>query len=136
MALPPLLSERPPAQQRLIPVVGPILGGAVTGISLGISEGAWLAANIVMIVGGIAAGFDHPAGAQGAKRGAFGGFVFGITLVLTVAIAGMDRHAKVPDPLITLVIVTTVVSIGLGALGGALRARAQARAAVASEPVV
>jgi hypothetical protein len=134
MALPPLLDERPPSHQKLIPIVGPILGGVITGIALGISEPVWLVVNLVMILGGIAAGFDHLGAAEGAKRGLLGGFLFGCAVVLTDAVTGWDRAAKLPDPAILLVVVTTVVSIGLGAAGGALRARAQARA-VASEPV-
>jgi hypothetical protein len=134
MALPPLLDERPSSHQKLIPIVGPILGGAITGIALGISEGVWLVANIIMILGGVMAGFDHLGAAAGARRGLFGGFVFGLALLATHEIAGLEAEAKLPDPAILLVVVTTVVSIGLGAAGGALRARAQARA-VASEPV-
>ena len=131
MALPPLLSERPPTQQRVIPIAGPIIGGVLTGLALGVSEGLWALANIIMILGGVAAGFDHLGAAEGARRGLLGGTIFGIALLLTDAISGMSREAKLPDPAILLLIVTIVAGTLLGALGGALRARAQARRAPA-----
>jgi hypothetical protein len=135
MALPPLLSERPPAQQRVIPIAGPLVGGALTGVALGISEAAWIVVNVVMVLGGVAAGFDHLGAAAGARRGLLGGLLFGLALLATHELTGMNAEAKLPDPAILLVVVTTVAGVGLGALGGALRARAQARA-TASEPVV
>jgi hypothetical protein len=139
MALPPLLSERPPAHQRAIVIAGPIIGGVITGISLGISEAVWTVTNIIMILGGVVAGFDHLGAGAGARRGLFGGFVFGLALLATHEITGLDAEAKLPDPGILLVVVTTVAGCALGALGGALRARAQARAAepaVETEPVL
>jgi hypothetical protein len=139
MALPPLLSERPTSHQRAIIIAGPIIGGALTGLALGVSEGVWLVANIIMILGGVVAGFDHLGAGAGARRGLFGGFVFGLALLATHEITGMEAEAKLPDPGILLVVVTTAAGCALGALGGALRARAQARAAepaVETEPVL
>jgi hypothetical protein len=133
MPLPPLLSERPPSQQKLIPVAGAVIGGALTGVALGISEAVWAILNIIMILGGVAAGFDHLGAAAGARRGLFGGVVFGLALLAVHELGGMDAEATLPDPAILLAVVTTVAGTALGALGGALRARAQARAALASE---
>ncbi|TMM03347.1 MAG: hypothetical protein E6G10_07860 [Actinobacteria bacterium] len=119
-----LLSERPRAVQLTVPVALPLIGGFLTGWTLAGSAGLWVVANVVAILGGVAAGFDHDGAAAGARRGALGGLLFGLALVLADATVVGHRAATLPKPAILLAVLTTVVGSLLGALGGTLRHRA------------
>lgn len=114
-----------------MPVVLPLIGGFLVGWTLAGSAALWAVANIVAIIGGVAAGFDHDGAAAGARRGAFGGLLFGLGLVLADATVVDHRAATLPNPAILLAVLTTVAGALLGALGGALRHRAMHRRAEA-----
>jgi hypothetical protein len=120
----PLLAERPPGEQAFIVLVLPALFGAVCGVLLGISAGIYTVLTLLGILGGIVAGFDHATASEGALRGVAGGSLFGTFILLAHAIAGTHAKAKLPEPHIVLPIATTVIAIVLGAIGGAIRARA------------
>lgn len=124
VALPPLLAEHPRPVQALLAGVVPAVFGAVTGIFLGISEPVYLVLTLLGILGGVAAGFDHLGAAAGARRGALGGVLFGSAILVAHEISGAEAEAKLPEPAVLLVVVTTVLGVLLGALGGRLRARA------------
>src|SRR3954468_21473044 len=124
----PLLAERPSGEQAFIVLVLPALFGAICGVMLGISAGLYTLLTLLGILGGIAVGYDHATASEGALRGVAGGSLFGTFILLAHAVAGTHAKAKLPDPHVVLPIATTVISIGLGAIGGAIRAR-QLRAA-------
>src|SRR4051812_15291025 len=124
----PLLADRRPGEQAFIVLVLPALFGAVCGVLLGISGGLYTVLTLLGILGGTAAGYDHATPSEGALRGIAGGALFGTVILLAHAIAGTPAKAKLPDPHIVLPIATTLISIALGAIGGAIRAR-QLRAA-------
>jgi hypothetical protein len=126
----PLLSERPAGEQIFIVLVLPALFGAVCGVLLGISAAVYTVLTLLGILGGIGAGYDHPTPAEGALRGVAGGALFGTFILLAHAITGEDAQAKLPEPHIVLPIATTLISVVLGAIGGAIRAR-QLRSAAA-----
>ena len=128
MALPPLLSEHPRPVQAVLAVVVPVVFGAIAGILLGISEPAYVVLSLLVILGGVAAGFDHVGAAAGAQRGALGGVLFGSAILIAHEISGDEPEAHLPEPAVLLVVVTTVLGVALGALGGWLRERAQRRA--------
>jgi hypothetical protein len=96
----------------------PAIAGAIAGILLGVSAGAYWAIGAVAGVGGFLAGFEHQDGWGGADRGVVGGAIYGISLLVTHAIVG--THAKVSlgsfPPL--LAVVTAIVGMFLGAAGG------------------
>src|SRR6059036_2214207 len=119
----PLLADRPVGEQVFIVLVLPALFGAICGVLLGISGGVYTVLTILAILGGVAAGYDHPTAREGALRGIAGGALFGTFILLAHAVTGTHAKAKIPEPHIVLPIITTVISIGLGAIGGALRAR-------------
>ena len=129
MRTPPLLEEHPQSVQVALAIVLPIVYGAITGYFLGVSEGTYLVLSVIGVLGGIGAGFDHLGAAAGAKRGLVAGALFGGSILIAHEIHGADAKADLPDPAIVLVVVTTVLGIAFGALGGWLRARATARAA-------
>ena len=70
----PLLSERPVGEQVFIVLVLPALFGAICGVLLGISAGVYTVLTLLGILGGTAAGYDHPTASEGALRGVVRGF--------------------------------------------------------------
>ena len=126
----PLLSERPVGEQVFIVLVLPALFGAICGVLLGISAGVYTVLTLLGILGGTAAGYDHPTASEGALRGVAGGALFGTFILLAHAITGEHAKAKLPEPHIFLPIATTLISVALGAIGGGIRAR-QLRGAAA-----
>jgi hypothetical protein len=121
--LPPLLSERPPAVRALLIAVLPVIGGLATGAMLGVGVAAWAIANVIASLGGLGAGFDHDSLAGAARRGAVGGLLFGLALVLADALVVDDRVATIADPAIAQAVVTTLAGALLALAGCALRAR-------------
>ena len=96
--LPPLLSSRPRPVQVGAVVVPPLIGGFLTGATLGWSVGAWVIANVLATLGGFLAGFDHDRFGEAARRGALGGLLFGLALVLADALVVDDRVARIASP--------------------------------------
>lgn len=127
--LPPLLEERPQGHQIALALVVPAIFGAITGYTLGHSEGVYTVLSILAAIGGVLAGFDHLGAAAGAKRGVISGAIFGAFLLIANEIDGSEATAKLPDPAIVLVILTAVIGALLGVLGGWLRERTAARRA-------
>jgi hypothetical protein len=121
--LPPLLSTRSPALRFALTYLTPALGGFATGATLGIGLGAWIVANVIATLGGLGAGFEHDDRAGAARRGATGGAVFGLSLVLADALVVTDRVATIADPAILQALVTATVGTLLAIAGTALRAR-------------
>src|SRR5256885_12550157 len=68
----PLLSERPRAVQLTVPVALPLIGGFLVGWTLAGSAALWAVANVIAILGGVAAGFAHDAATPRAAPRAFG----------------------------------------------------------------
>ena len=126
---PPLLNEHPRSVQVLLAIILPIAFGALTGYFLGVSETTYLILGLLGILGGIGAGFDHLGTGEGAKRGVLGGFLFGSSILIAHEIHGAEAKADLPDPAILLIVVTTVLGMAFGALGGWMRARSMNRAA-------
>jgi hypothetical protein len=130
---PELFRNRPRHIQVLTGGVAPAALGAIAGILLGISAGAYWAISILAAVGGFLAGFEHRDGWGGADRGFIGGAIYGLCLLLAHAIAG--THAKVSlgsfPPL--LVLLTAIIGMLLSAAGGRI-ARAQRERAGTTPP--
>jgi hypothetical protein len=125
--LPPLLLEQPRSVQVLLAVVLPALYGALTGYFLGVSEVTYLVLSALGVIGGIGAGFDHLGVAAGARRGLIAGSIFGGSILVAHEIHGAEAKADLPHPAILLIVITTVLAVGFGALGGWLRERATGR---------
>lgn len=120
-----------PAQVALGGVV-PAIAGAVAGVLVGASSGAYWAYAALVALGAIVAGFEHQDGWGGADRGLVAGLIYGVALLVVHAILG--THAKVSlgsfPPL--LAVVTAIAGMLLSALGGRIarlrRERANASA--------
>jgi hypothetical protein len=132
MLLPPLLSDRPPALRIALTYVAPVIGGFLTGVTLGLGVVAWAIANVFATLGGLGAGFDHDDRAEAARRGATGGALFGLSLVLADALAVDDRVATIASPAILQAVLTTIVGTLLALAGTTLRSRIVRRRAAAA----
>jgi hypothetical protein len=122
--VPVLLRDRPRHLQIILGGVVPAIFGAIAGILIGVSAGAYYAWGAFAGIGAIIAGFEHRDGWGGADRGFFGGLIYGIALLIMHAIVG--THAKVSlgsfPPL--LAVITAIIGMFLSAAGGRL-SRAQ-----------
>jgi hypothetical protein len=127
MEAPPLLFDRAPGAQIVVAVGGPVIAGIICGIVLGIDKTAYTVLTLLLVLGGIAGGYEHDSADEGAVRGLLSGIVFGTLIVATSAVSGMDPEAKLPHPPGFLPVVTGIVTIFLGAFGGWLRSRHEKR---------
>jgi hypothetical protein len=118
MHLPPLFRDRPRSVQLILGGVIPLALGAVAGIMVGISAGAYWAVGVVAAVGGVLAGLEHRDGWGGADRGVVGGAIYGIGLLVAHAIAGTDATVSLGSFPPLLAVVTAIIGMLLGALGG------------------
>jgi hypothetical protein len=129
MGRPPLLLDRPLAGQVALAVLAPASFGAVCGWLLGVDETAYTVATLLGILGGLAAGHEHPTADEGALRGFSGGLLFGIFILLVHSATGVRAKATLPDQHFVLPVATTIIGVVLGAIGGALRGRRERRLA-------
>ena len=129
---PPLFAHHPPPVQILLGIVVPIIGGLVGGVLLVVSEPVYLIYSVLAIGAGYFGGLEHVGGQEGALRGFTGGVLFGTFILVAKEVSGSDPKAHLPEPEVTLVVITTVLGIGLGALGGRSRGKREARSAPAA----
>jgi competence ComEA-like helix-hairpin-helix protein len=121
--LPPLLTHHPLPVQLLLVVLVPSLFGVLTGVMLGVSEPVYVVLSLLGIAGGFLAGLDHASARGGFLRGIAAGFLFGGWILGAHELTGSEPKAHLPEPEILLVVITTVLGSGLGALGGWRRAK-------------
>jgi hypothetical protein len=130
-----LFRDRSREAQIVLGGVLPAAIGAVAGILIGVSSGAYWVIAILAGLGAFLSGFEHRDGWGGADRGFFGGLIYGIALLLAHAIAG--THAKVSlgsfPPL--LAVLTAIIGMLLAAGGGRLARAQRERAGLQAPPV-
>jgi len=115
--VPKLLSDRPLSAQIVLAGVIPFLFGAVLGVALGISAGAYWGLSAVAAIGGILAGFEHEDARSGARRGAIAGALFGLGVLLAHAVAGTDAKVSLgsfPPLLIPIDAIAGMLLTGFG----------------------
>ena len=132
MYMPTLFRDRPRPVQVILGGVVPLAIGALAGVMLGVAAAAYWAVGVVAAVGGILAGFEHRDGWGGADRGLVGGALYGIGLLVAHAIAGTDATVSLGSFPPLLAVITAIIGMLLGALGGrlarAVRERNEVRA--------
>ena len=133
MQAPPLFRDRPRPLQIILGGVVPFAFGAVVGVVLGVSSGAYWALAALAGVGGILAGFEHQDGWGGADRGLVGGGLFGLGILLAHAIAGTKAKVSLGSFPPLLIVIDAIFGILLGALGGRLGRAIWRRPAVVGE---
>lgn len=130
--LPPLFFERPFWLQLLGGIVVPAVFGILTGFTLSVNEILYYAmSGPLAIAGGFLGGIEHRGADEGFVRGAIGGLIFGSFILLGNEMLDPDEtKARLPEPQVGLVFVTTLAGAILGALGGSWRARQERRVAL------
>jgi hypothetical protein len=121
--MPPLLSSRSMGMQFVLANLVPCVAGAVCGVLLGVSGGAYLVLTVLAIGGGYFAGLEHRDASEGLARGVVGGVQFGALILLAHELEGSSAKADLPHPAILLVVLTTLFGALLGYLGGRTRQR-------------
>jgi hypothetical protein len=137
MYQPVLFRDRERPAQIVLGGVVPALAGAIAGVLVGVSSGAYWGYAAFIAIASIVAGFEHLDGWGGADRGLVAGAIYGIGLLVAHAIVG--THAKVSlgsfPPL--LAVVTAIAGMLLSATGGriarGMRERAQTHATIPAE---
>jgi hypothetical protein len=127
----PLLRERPRQAQIVLGLIVPTAFGAIAGIVLGITAAGYWAINLLALAGGVAAGFEHSDGWEGADRGLVGGSLFGLGILVAHGLAGSDAQVELPGFAPVLIIFTAIFGMLAGALGGRLRRAAIERSGAA-----
>lgn len=126
---PTLFRDRPrPAQVALGGVV-PAIAGAVAGILVGVSSGAYWGYAVLAAIGSVIAGFEHQDGWGGADRGLVAGFIYGVALLLAHAIAGTHATVSLGSFPPFLAIITAIAGMLLSALGGRIARQQRVRRA-------
>ncbi|HTA14944.1 MAG TPA: hypothetical protein VK781_08820 [Solirubrobacteraceae bacterium] len=117
---PPLFRDRPRSIQIILGGVVPFAFGAVVGVVLGVSAGAYWALSALAGLGAILAGFEHQDGWGGADRGLVGGAIFAAGILIAHAIAGTQAKVSLGSFPPLLIVIDAVAGMLLGALGGRL----------------
>lgn len=120
MHAPPLFRDRPRPFQVFFGGIVPFVFGAVVGVVLGVSAGAYWGLAGLAAVGGVLAGFEHQDGWGGADRGLVGGALFGAGILIAHAIVGTTAKVSLGSFPPLLIVIDAIFGILLGALGGRL----------------
>lgn len=134
MFTPTLFRDRPRSVQVVLGGVVPCAIGALAGIMLGVAAGAYWAVGVIAAVGGVLAGFEHRDGWGGADRGLVGGALYGIGLLAAHAIAGTDATVSLGSFPPLLAVITAIIGMFLGALGGRIGRGVRERAGEQAPP--
>jgi hypothetical protein len=120
MQTPTLLRDRPRQAQIVLAVIVPFVFGAIVGIALGISAGAYWALSALAAVGGVLAGLEHQDWRGGAQRGIVGGSLFALGILIAHAIAGSEAKVSLGSFPPLLIVIDAIIGMFLGMLGGHL----------------
>ncbi len=115
---PMLLHDRPRNAQIVLVGVVPAAAGAVAGVLIGVSSGAYWAYGALAAIGAVIAGFEHEDGWSAADRGLLAGLIYGIALLVMHAIIGTHPKASLGSFPPLLAVVTAIAGMLLSALGG------------------
>jgi hypothetical protein len=110
-------------------IVVPVVFGGICGVVLGAAQ---LGFNLLMLVagiGGILGGFEHATAREGVLRGLVGGVVFAGALLLAFEARGVPALVPLPASIPVMAVIYAIIGMPLGALGGWLRGRSEARRA-------
>lgn len=124
---PPLLREQPPAVRLVLTVLLPAAFGFLCGALLGSSSAVFLALQVIGVIGGFAAGFEHDHWRGGVLRGLCGGAIFGGFILIGHAVTGGSDHGLLPEVQAFQIVITVFFGVLLGWLGARLRVRTARR---------
>ncbi len=119
-------SERSRNAQVLLAGVIPFAFGAIVGVVLGWSAGAYWILSAIAAIGAVLAGLEHPDARSGALRGLAIGAIYGIGLLLAHAVAGTDAKVSLGSFPPLVIVIDAIVGAILAGLGGLASARRRA----------
>lgn len=130
--LPPPFLDRPFWLQVVGGIAVPAVFGILTGFTLSVNEILYYAlSGPLAIAGGFLGGIEHRSADEGFVRGAVGGLIFGSFILLGNEMLDPDEtKARLPEPQVGLVFVTSIAGAILGAIGAAWRGRQERRPAL------
>jgi hypothetical protein len=126
---PVLFRDRSRPAQILLGGVIPAIAGAIAGILLGVSPGAYYGYGGFIAIAGFISGFEHLDGWGGADRGLVAGFVYGVALLVMHAIVGTEATVSLGSFPPFLAVITAIIGMLLSAGGGRLARFQRERAA-------
>jgi hypothetical protein len=115
---PVLFRDRERPAQIVLGGVIPAIAGAVAGILIGASSGAYWGYAALIALASIVAGFEHLDGWGGADRGLVAGLIYGIGLLVAHAIVGTHALVSLGSFPPLLAVITAIAGMLLSALGG------------------
>jgi hypothetical protein len=118
---PVYLLDRPLPVRVVLVVVIPGAFGLLAGFLLGQSKLAYLALQVLAIIGGYIAGWEHRSGREGAVRGSIGGAFYGGGILLMHDLTGDAAKVKLQHPAVILIGITAVAGAALAAFGATAR---------------
>jgi len=124
-----LFRQRPAVVQIIGGLVLPPAFGALCGFMLGTSAPAYNVLMLLAGIGGVLNGFEHAGAREGVLRGLVGGVLFVAALVAIFELRGAPALVPLPAALPVMAVIYAVMGMPLGALGGWLRRRSEARRA-------
>ena len=130
MPFPHLFRDRSRPMQILLGGVIPAGFGAIAGVLLGVSAGAYYAFGALAAIGSFLSGFEHRDGWGGADRGFWAGAFYGIALLVTHAIVGTSAKVSLGSFPPFLVVITTIAGMITAAAGGRLARFRRERAGI------
>jgi hypothetical protein len=128
---PVLLRDRTRPAQIVGAGVIPAVIGAIAGVLVGISSGAYWTLAALAALGAVVAGFEHRDGWGGADRGLISGAIYGTALILAHVIAGTDAKVSLGSIPALQPVVTGIAGMFLSALGGRIARALRERHAAA-----
>jgi ABC-type Na+ efflux pump permease subunit len=136
MPLPVLFRDRSRPFQIITGGIVPALIGALAGVMIGVSTGAYWAVAVIAGVGGFLSGFEHQDGWGGADRGLVGGAIYGTALLVAHAIAGTTAKVSLGSFPPLLAVITAIFGMLLAAAGGRIARGQRERLAGPVEPEI
>ena len=115
---PVLFKDRSRPTQILLGGVIPAAIGALAGILIGVSTGAYWAVAVLAGIGSIFSGLEHEDGWGAADRGLAAGAIYGAALLLAHAAAGTHAKVSLGSHPPFLIVVTAIAGMLLCAIGG------------------
>ena len=115
--------DRSPSVKVLLAGILPAAIGALAGVMLGVSAGAYWAVGAVAAIGGLLAGSEHSDDREAIGRGAVAGAIYGAALLIAHAIAGTDAKVSLGGFPPLLILITAIIGAVLAVIGERLAGR-------------
>jgi hypothetical protein len=125
-----LFRDRERPMQILLGGVIPAAVGAIAGILVGVSVGAYYGLGALAAIGSFVAGFEHRDGWGGADRGFISGAIYGAALLLVHAAIGNQAKVSLGSFKPLFAVLTAIIGMFICAAGGRIARLFRERAGI------